>query len=281
MLFFSNNARAFYSEQVISDEMPETSNKNKGCKANSSEKIVQFIQCQVKNLIETMISKATKPLEKRIKKLELEAVQLRESQNFISKKHDDLTEDCDSLKRSNKLQTKDLRPLTKTTDTLQKSKFEDQLRIDEIQQCNRRRNLELQGVPVRKDEDVTQITLDLISKLDVDIKEEDISIAHQPPVKQRYGRTRLNNPVNHPTINVRLVSRQMRNEIYDKRFNTKMIEDFPVEGMEKLFINENLTQRRKRLFWLRKQKAKELEYKYFGPKTGKFLFGKMKRVKRF
>ena len=46
--------------------------------------------------------------EDRIKKFELEAVQLRESQNFISKKHDDLTEDCDSLKRSYKLQTKDL-----------------------------------------------------------------------------------------------------------------------------------------------------------------------------
>ena len=42
-----------------------------------------------------------------------------------------------------------------------------------------------------------------------------------------------------------------------------MIEDFPVKGMEKLFINKNLTQRRKRLFWLSKQKAKELVYKHF------------------
>ena len=97
MLFFSNNVRAFYCELVISDEMPETSNKNKGSEANSSEKIVQYCQCQLENLIETMISKGTKPLDERIKKLELEAVQLHESQNFISKKHDDLTEDCDSL----------------------------------------------------------------------------------------------------------------------------------------------------------------------------------------
>ena len=261
--------------------MPETSNKNKGSKANSSEKIVQFNQCQLENLIESMISRATKPLEERIKKLELEAVQLRESQNFIPKKHDDLTEDCDSLKQSNKLQTKDLRQSTKTTDTLQKSKFEDQLKIDEIEQYNKRQNLELQGIPVRKDEDVTQITLDLTSKLDVDIKEEDISIAHRLPVKQRYSQTRLNKPVNHPTIIVQLVSRQMRNQIYDKRFNAKMIEDFLVEGMEKLFINENLTQRRKHLFWLSKQKATKLEYKYFWIHNGQILFGKMKRVKRF
>ena len=92
------------------DEMPETSNKNKCSKTNSSKKIVQFTQSQLENLIEAMISKATKPLEERIKKLDLEVVQLCESQNFISKKHDDLTEDCDSLKRSNKLQNK--RPAT-------------------------------------------------------------------------------------------------------------------------------------------------------------------------
>ena len=32
--------------------------------------------------------------------------------------------------------------------------------------------------------------------------------------------------------------------------------------MNKLYVNENLTQRRKRLFWLAKQKAKELDYKF-------------------
>ena len=66
----------------------------------------------------------------------------------------------------------------------------------------------------------------------------------------------------------------MRNEIYDKRFNAKMIEDFPVEGKEKLFINENLTQRCKHLFWLSKQKAKELEYKYFWTQNGQIFVRK-------
>ena len=38
--------------------------------------------------------------------------------------------------------------------------------------------------------------------------------------------------------------------------------------MEKVFINENLTQRRKRLFWNTKQKAKELGYKFFWTHNG-------------
>ena len=38
--------------------------------------------------------------------------------------------------------------------------------------------------------------------------------------------------------------------------------------MENLYINENLTQRRKRLFWLTKQKAKELGYSFIWTNNG-------------
>ena len=114
-----------------------------------------------------------------------------------------------------------------------------------------------------KNEDVMKITLDLIKKLDEDIKEEDIPITNRLPQKRRLGRTRANKATNHPTIIVRLVSRLKRNEIYANRFKAKDIEGFPVHGMEKVFINENLTQRRKKLFWNTKQKAKELGYKFF------------------
>ena len=119
-----------------------------------------------------------------------------------------------------------------------------------------------------KNEDVMKITLDLIKKLDVDIEEEDIFITHSLPQKRRLGRTRANKATNHPTIIVRLVSRPKRNEIHANRFKAEDIEGFPVDGMEKMFINENLTQRRKRLFWNTKQKAKELGYKFFWTDNG-------------
>ena len=76
-------------------------------------------------------------------------------------------------------------------------------------------------------------------------------------------------PANHSTISVRLV-----NEIYAKRFNAKSIEEFPAEGMAHLFANENLTQRRKRLFWLSKQKAKALGYIYFWTHNGQLFVRK-------
>ena len=47
--------------------------------------------------------------------------------------------------------------------------------------------------------------------------------------------------------------------------------DFPVYGMNKLHVNENLTQRRKRLFWLAKQKAEELDYRFTWTSNGQIF----------
>ena len=119
-------------------------------------------------------------------------------------------------------------------------------------------------MPITKNEDVMKITLDLIKKLDMDIEEEDISIAHRLPQKRRLGRTRANKATNHPTTIVRLVSRLKRNEIYANRFEAKDIEGFLVEGMEKVFINENLTQRRKDYSGIPNKKRKNWVINFFG-----------------
>ena len=129
--------------------------------------------------------------------------------------------------------------------------------------------MELQGVPEMPNEDVTLTTLELANSLGVKLEEEDVTIAHRLPKKERVGKTRSSNDSKkHSTIIVRFVSRTKRNEIYASRFKAKTIEAFPVDKMEHLFINENLTQRRKLLFWLTKQKAKKLNYKFIWTSNG-------------
>ena len=129
-----------------------------------------------------------------------------------------------------------------------------------------------EGVPQFQNENVTEIILSLASKLDVNLTANDISIAHRLPVK----RPRLNSESNvtnrrHPGIIVRFISRPKRNEMYSNRMKAKHISDFPVQSMNKLYVNENLTQRRKRLFWLAKQKAKELNYKFIWTSNGQIF----------
>ena len=215
-----------------------------------------------------MVFKATKPLEEKIASLNDQLEELKNSQSFICRKHDDLAGDYSEILLTNKQQKQDIKQLTKPADITQKQNDEDHLKIDEVEQYDCRQNLELKDVPMTKNEDVMKITLDLIRKLDVDIEEEDISITHRLPQKRRLDRTRANKATNHPTIILRLVSRLKRNEIYANRFKAKDIEGFPVDGMEKVFINENLTKRRKRLFWNTKQKANELGYKFFCTHNG-------------
>ena len=49
---------------------------------------------------------------------------------------------------------------------------------------------------------------------------------------------------------------------------------FPVAGMSKLYVNENLTNARKKLLWMTKQKAKELQHAYTWTMNGDNLRAK-------
>ena len=51
-------------------------------------------------------------------------------------------------------------------------------------------------------------------------------------------------------------------------------EDFPVKGMTQLYVNENLTQQRKRLLWSAKQHAIEKDHKYVWTNNRKNLVKK-------
>ena len=163
----------------------------------------------------------------------------------------------------NDKQRQEIRKLNQCTNDLKKQRNSEELKADELEQHDRRQNLISKGVPQFQNENVTEIILSLASKLDVNLTANDISIAHRLPVK----RPRLNSESNvtnrrHSGIIVRFISRQKRNEMYSNRIKAKDISDFPVQGMNKLYVNENLTQRRKRLFWLARQKAKELDFKF-------------------
>ena len=200
--------------------------------------------------------------------------QLQDSQKFISDNHDDLSKSYKDIILTNKQQNQEIKHLNKQAENLQKRSSDEEMKMDELEQYDRRQNLEFQGVPLTEKEDVTQIILDLSEKLEVSLKKDDISIAHRLPQRQRPGRTRSSSIKRHPTIIVRFVSRLIRNQVYANRYKAKYIKDFPVEGMEKLYVNENLTQRRKKLLWQTKQAAKERDYDYFWTNNGQIYLRK-------
>ena len=52
-------------------------------------------------------------------------------------------------------------------------------KYDDIEQYSRKFNLEIHGIPERKEEDITQIILDLAETIDAGVREEDIDICHR------------------------------------------------------------------------------------------------------
>ena len=49
-------------------------------------------------------------------------------------------------------------------------------KYDDIELYSRKFNLEIHGIPERKEKDITQIILDLAETIDADVREEDIDI---------------------------------------------------------------------------------------------------------
>ena len=257
--------------------MPETSSKNRGKGKDdkpASDKIMQLTQSQLESLIQTMINKATAPMLTQIKSLKKEVAELQKAHEFISEKYDDLTNDYKAALSNNKHNVQELKKLNKRTADLQNKSNEEELKLDELEQYDRRQNLELVGVPHEENEDVTQIVLDLAGTIGVDLEEGDISIAHRLPQKRRSANPRAGQRKSNPAIIVRFISRYKRNEMYENRFKAKEIDNFPVQDMTYLYINKNLTQRRKRLFWKTKQKAIELDYSYIWSNNGQIYVRK-------
>ena len=115
--------------------------------------------------------------------------------------------------------------------------------------------------------------------LGVNINQNDISTAHRLPQKPNSNRrSESEEPPPPPGIIVRFINRDLRNFIYPKRAAAKNIasKDFPVAGMQRLYINENLTQSRKRLLWQTKHAARTRDYSYIWTHNGKALVRKNK-----
>ena len=229
--------------------------------------------------------------EAEIAVLKTEISELKKSQTFISTQYDEILEinrnqsdelkilmnsyedlkfNHNKLKAINEKQNEDMKILREKADVLDKKTNDEAVKLDGIDQYSRRQNLEFQGIPLTENEDAIELVTKISNLVGVDVKKSDISTAHRLPPKRH---AKVADP---PAIIARFINRNLRNEIYGKRIAAKHLKetDYPISGMKKLFINENLTQERKRLLWLTKQTAKNLNYTYIWTMNGKIYVRK-------
>ena len=126
-----------------------------------------------------------------------------------------------------------------------------------------------------------------VAKLaNVELSPNQISISHRLPPKIRHSLSKNtssaqdakfnNSPPKSSSIIVRYVSKDIRNQIFSNRnlLRNADLKYFSVIGTDNIFINENLTHSRKKLFWKVKQKAKTSQYKFYWTSNGNIFVKK-------
>lgn len=107
---------------------------------------------------------------------------------------------------------------------------------DNLEQYTRRNTLEFHGIPYRKGENTNRIAIDICRRMGFNISFRDLDRSH----RNGWGNRRKNRP---PVILVKFLSHDLKEQIHENRELLRKIPEF-----RNVFINENLTAIRKKLF---------------------------------
>ena len=205
------------------------------------------VSCPCLKLINLLCDQAVEAIETNYKNelasLRAQVVELQQNQEFICSQFDVIKGESEQLKivkedlyAKNKVQAEELKVLRENSND---------------------------------SEDVANSGVKLSNLARANVKKTDISTAHCLPPKHY---SKVSTP---PAIIVRLIIRNVRNEVYSKRTAVKKIveNDLPVTGMEikNIFINKNLTRNRKQQLWKTRQAAKKRILLLYGPIMENFL----------
>jgi hypothetical protein len=172
------------------------------------------------------------------------------SQSFISDKYENVIEVTQSIKKEMKTVQSHRKESNERLECLEKEASYNMAVLDEVQQYLRRDCLEITGIPIVPLDDSSTLVSEVCSAMDIELQEDDISIAHRLPsttkVKDR--------------IIVKFVKRSKRDEVYKHRSKLRgkstanlptvnaEIQEGSIRRSTKIHINESLTGYRRRLF---------------------------------
>ena len=119
------------------------------------------------------------------------------------------------------------------------------LQLDYIERNLKSRNVEISGVPFMKNENVVDVAMKVMKKVDPLLCKEDIESARQLVKKDN------TNEVIKSSILVRFKNINKRNYIYSNKKNLAKAKISSLDdGIKNVYINENLTPKNKQLFYL-------------------------------
>ena len=196
---------------------------------------------------------------------------IQETQNCPSEKYDDLSKKCQTNAEVSNQNAAELhitnQRLSKMTDDMDYLHY----KVDKLEQYGRRDNLEFHKIAEKPPEDTTTIKTSLLTKVDVHIENNQISVSHRLPASKR------NKSLPKPII-VKFATRSTRGLVYSKHncFTEKKVDLLNFPGTRHVYVNQNLTSYRRQLFMEVKSAMKKCANppKYAWTKNGDVLIKK-------
>jgi hypothetical protein len=144
--------------------------------------------------------------------------------------------------------------------------------VNDLDQYLRRDCVEICGLPLSNNqEDTNDTVLQVAKAIGVDIAPSDISVSHRLPKRGVHGKS-----WNNQNIIVKFVRRDVKEKFYHSRRNLKNVTaaDFGYHVSIKIFINENLSQKNKKLFSACLKFKKDHGYKFIWTQSGNIYLRK-------
>lgn len=210
----------------------------------------------------SMIYKLLFETRESIKAVTTEVASLKKMQGDQASILKNLSQENSALKVENNVlheEIKALRVRVEKTEEIQ----------DDLNQYQRKHNLEVHGIPEKDGEDLETIIEALARELEIeDIEYNDIDIVHRLPSKR-----------SPKPIIVKFKSYDDKKRLYESRFKLRKwsnTEEEKLNGANKVYINENLTPTRRQLFNTVRQRARQNGWYNVFTIDGKIFLKKVK-----
>lgn len=179
----------------------------------------------------------------------------------LKKENENLKSKAKDLQRSQEGYDAQLRVLFEKTEQLEN-------RGDDLEMYTRKSSLEIHGVPEKIHEDLEDVVIKVAENAGVEIEEEDIDIVHRLPFKLKGIRPIL----------VKFISHKVKSQLYFARHKLKRAvwKSELLEDADQVYINENLTTSKRKLFAETRKKARQNKWYSVWTVDGKIFVSKEK-----
>ena len=247
------------------------------CHSDTRMSISSVSAEQLAKILDEKLEEKLVPLNQTVMELRKALDEVIKHSKFIDERYDELLRQIKTCNEERKALLLENKVLKKTLHELEQKHTTLLQESNEKNQYDRRECLEIRGIPQPDDgrpESTDQIVKNVGNLVDVDITDQDISVSHRLPQRQRRSNGKMSRRnVGPPPIIVKFTRRNIKERLYGARrkLSDSTTSDLGYIEENKIYLAESLTEMNRELFRACFSVKKELQYKFIWTQNGRIF----------